>query len=360
MRISPSRPATLLTAAFALSMLGSATCSAEVIYNNLTPNNSMAATSRPGSGGVFEIESADDFVLTTSTSITGASFIGLLVPGIGGIPSISEIVIEIYRVFPNDSNVGRTSGPPTFSTPEVPTRVNSPSDVATDSRDSATAGDLTFLTALLNPSFTTVNSVQPGGIHPSPLQTTGGNGPLTGQEIQFNVTFTNPFLLPADHYFFIPQIAATNGGEFYWLSASRPISGAGTTPFPAGFTDLQSWTRDASRSGLAAHRNGHRGRKSGADVQCRLRAHWRGRRSRSGTGIADARRGGTPGRVVVPAPPQQVRPYQRLRWSFGAPAAGNMHRRPKAFRRSACRAPPSTLDNRVAAAATAGRSALAG
>jgi hypothetical protein len=186
--LSIPRPAALLTAAFALSMLGSATCSADVIYNNLTPNNSMAAASRPGSGGVFEIESADDFVLTTSTSITGASFIGLLVPGIGGIPSISEIVIEIYRVFPNDSNVGRTSGPPTFSTPEVPTRVNSPSDVATDSRDSATAGDLTFLTALLNPSFTTVNSVQPGGIHPSPLQTTGGNGPLTGQEIQFNVT----------------------------------------------------------------------------------------------------------------------------------------------------------------------------
>ena len=26
-----------------------------------------------------------------------------------------------YRVFPNDSDVGRTSGPPTFSTPQVPT-----------------------------------------------------------------------------------------------------------------------------------------------------------------------------------------------------------------------------------------------
>jgi hypothetical protein len=38
-------------------------------------------------------------------------------------------VVEIYRVFPKDSDVGRTSGPPTFSTPQVPTRANPPSDV---------------------------------------------------------------------------------------------------------------------------------------------------------------------------------------------------------------------------------------
>jgi hypothetical protein len=77
------------------------------------------------------------------------------------------------------------------------------------------------------------------------MQTTGGNGQLTGQEVQFNVTFTNPFDLPADHYFFVPQVQVNDGGEFYWLSASRPITGAGTTPFPAGVTDLQAWTRDA-------------------------------------------------------------------------------------------------------------------
>lgn len=52
--------------------------------------------------------------------------------------------------------------------------------------------------------------------------------------------------MPADHYFFIPQVELTNGGQFYWLSASRPISGVGTTPFPDGVTDLQAWTRDAA------------------------------------------------------------------------------------------------------------------
>jgi hypothetical protein len=85
-----------------------------------------------------------------------------------------------------------------------------------------------------------LNSIQPGGIHPLPGQTTGGNGAVTGQEVQFNITFTAPFDLPADHYFFIPQVQVV-GGEFLWLSGSRPIVPPGT-PFAP---DLQSWTRDA-------------------------------------------------------------------------------------------------------------------
>jgi hypothetical protein len=214
-----------------------------VIYNNLAPNNLMAVAVRPEVGSSFEIEAGDDFVLGSQTIITSASFAGLIVGGTGT-PSISDLVVEMYRVFPNDSDVGRTSGPPTFSTSQVPTRVNSPSDVAFDSRDSA-SGELTFNSSVLSATFTALNSVQPGGIHPMPGQTTGGNGPLTGQEVQINVTLTVPFNLSADHFFFVPQVALTNGAQFYWLSASRPITGAGTTPFPPGVTDLQSWTRDA-------------------------------------------------------------------------------------------------------------------
>jgi len=200
------------------------------IYNNLTPNNLMAIATRPDVGVPFEIETGDDFLLGSRTTINSASFTGLFVPGTGGTPSASDVVVEIYRVFPKDSNTART--------PNVPTRTNSPSDVAFDSRDSAAAG-LTFTTSVLAGTFTALNSVQPGGIHLATL----GNGPLTGQEVQFDVTFTIPFDLPADHYFFVPQVALTNGGQFYWLSASRPISGAGTTPFAP---DLQAWTRDTA------------------------------------------------------------------------------------------------------------------
>lgn len=206
------------------------------IYNNLTPNNLMAIASRPDTAP-FEIETGDDFVLGSQTIINSASFVGLMVSGTGGTPAISQVVTEIYRVFPQDSNTVRT--------PNVPARANSPSDVALDARDSSLS-QLTFSSTVLNASFTALNSVQPGGIHPSPLQTTTGNGPLTGQEVEIDVTFTTPFNLGVNHYFFIPQVLLTNGGQFYWLSASRPISGAGTTPFPAGVTDLQAWTRDAA------------------------------------------------------------------------------------------------------------------
>ena len=211
---------------------------ADVIYNNLTPNNMMATAVRPDSPGVFEIEAGDDFFLATGARINSGSFVGLSVPGTGGTPAISQVVVEIYRVFPLDSNAVRI--------PNVPTRANSPSDVAFDSRDSAAVGQLTFTSPVLSSTFTALNSVKPGGIHPSPLQTTGGNGPVTGQEVQINVTFTTPFNLPPDHYFFVPQVQLTNGGQFFWLSASRPITGVGgTTPFPVGVTDLQTWTRDA-------------------------------------------------------------------------------------------------------------------
>lgn len=237
------RPLLACAAVLGLTAVLATPANADVIYNNLTPNNAIAMATRPDTA-TFEIESADDFVLGSRSVVNSTSFVGLAVPGTtGGAFSVAQVVVEIYRVFPFDSNVGRTSGAPIFSTSQVPTRVNSPSDVAFDSRDSAESG-LTFTTATLAASFTALNSIQPGGIHPAPGQNTGGNGALTGQELQLNVTFTTPFALPADHYFFVPQVLLSNGAQFYWLSASRPIAGVGTTPFPPGTTDLQAWTRD--------------------------------------------------------------------------------------------------------------------
>ena len=83
-------------------------------FSTGAPDGKMATASRPDGGGNFEIETGDDFVLTTTTSITSATFTGLLT----GDGSVSNVRVEIYRVFPNDSDVGRTSGPPPFSTPK--------------------------------------------------------------------------------------------------------------------------------------------------------------------------------------------------------------------------------------------------
>jgi len=220
---------------------GSLAQAAPFFFSTGNPDGKMATASRPDSPFGIEIESADDFVLTSTTQITGATFTGLLDKG-GTTADIGQVTVEIYRVFPNDSDVGRTSGPPTFSTSQVPTRVNSPSDVELLDR-STTGGDFTFNATDLG-TFTANNSVQPGGIHAKPLQTTGGNGPVTGEEVEFDLSFTNPITLPPGHYFFVPQVEMSTG-DFLWLSAPRPIVPPGTS-FPPGFTDLQSWTRDAN------------------------------------------------------------------------------------------------------------------
>jgi len=206
------------------------------LFSTGSPNGLIATASRPESAGKIEIESADDFILGSTTRLDNATFTGLLPTGVA-VSSVANVVVEIYRVFPADSDVTRTSGAPTFSTSQVPTRVNSPSDVAFDSRD-ASAGSLAFSVNVLGASFTANNSVL-NGINPKPGQTTGGEGPVTGQEAEFDVTFSTPLVLPADHYFFVPQVELSTG-DFLWLSAPKPIS-SGSGPFTP---DLQSWIRN--------------------------------------------------------------------------------------------------------------------
>jgi hypothetical protein len=217
-------PFALLSLVF---IAGSARAST-VLYNNDFPDGRIGTASRPDSGS-GERESADDFLLANPFSVTGAAFTGLVPTN----ASISKVIVEIYRVFPNDSDVNRTSGPPVFSNlPQIPTRVNSPSDVAFATRESGS--NLQFIATPLQNSFTVANSVV-NGISVG----AGGEGAVTGQEVRFNVSFTTPFSLPADHYFFVPQVQLSDG-DFLWLSAPRPIVPPGT-PFVG---DLQSWMRN--------------------------------------------------------------------------------------------------------------------
>jgi hypothetical protein len=230
----------LISASFVAARIDAVT-----IYNNDFPTHDIAVATRPPSGTQFEIEAADDFLVPpTGAHVTGATFTGL-VPNGFNLSNIGSVVVSIYRVFPNDSDVSRTSGPPTFSTSQVPTRVNSPADNEIQTRDSSLGGGLTFTTSLVSANFTANNSVHPGGINPMPNQTTGGDGAVIGDEVHFVVNFTSPINLPPDHYFFVPQVELTGtDGTFLWLSAERPISQG--TPFPPGVTDLQAWTRDAN------------------------------------------------------------------------------------------------------------------
>jgi hypothetical protein len=197
-----------------------------LLFSNGAPDGRMAMASRPANSAAsqIEIEAADDFVVTGAVRISNASFTGTF-PTAAPLSSIQQVEVEIYRVFPLDS-----ANPPSG---HVPTRVNSPSDVDFAARSTA-SGDLSYMATVVAANFNAANSVV-NGINPKPNQTTGGEGPVAGEEVQFNVTLNPPFQLATGHYFFIPKVGLSSG-NFLWLSAAGP-SAAG---------DLQAWIRNAN------------------------------------------------------------------------------------------------------------------
>jgi hypothetical protein len=214
----------------------SATAAPVTLFSTGNPDGKVATLSRTASAGKLETETADDYVLGTRAFITGATFTGLLVGGATP-ANIKNIEIELYHVFPLDSN------PPSG---RVLTRVNSPSDNNFAAFDGS-LGQLSFMATVLNPSFTAANSVV-NGINPLPNQFTGGEGVVTGTEVQITVAFNTPFLVgAADHDFFRPEVDLGNAGDFLWLSAPKPIVSPGT-PFAA---DLQTWIRNDGAGTLA-------------------------------------------------------------------------------------------------------------
>jgi hypothetical protein len=222
----------ILSATFSVGLLFGTPALADPFFfsTGFNPDGKIATLSRPASPGALQTETADDFILSQQTSIDHASFIGLL-PSTAPLSSVTRVEIEFYHVFPTDS-----TNPPSGN---VPMRTNSPADVEIGSatRDSLD-GSLSAIPAILNPSFSVLNTVV-NGINKAPGQTTGGEGPAAGQEVQFNVAFNTPILLPADHYFFRPEVQLTNG-NFLWLSAPKPIVSPGTPINP----DLQAWIRN--------------------------------------------------------------------------------------------------------------------
>jgi hypothetical protein len=217
--------------ALSFLLLVSQASAASFSFSTGDPDGKIATLSRPSTPGKIQTETADDFIIVSNTTlISQATFTGLIPSG-APLNSALNVEIEIYHVFPNDSDTNRTL--------HVPTRVNSPGDVEIDdaTRDGLD-GSLSFSVTLVNASFTVSNSVI-NGIHAATNQTTFGEGPVTGEEVLINVTFNPPISLPSGHYFFRPEVLLSSG-DFLWLSAPRPIVAPGT-PFTP---DLQSWIRN--------------------------------------------------------------------------------------------------------------------
>jgi hypothetical protein len=199
------------------------------------PDGKLGALSRPASAGKLETETADDFVLNQTTVITGATIVGLISPATD-LADITNVEVEFYHRFPRDSaNPDPLAG-------NVPSRTNSPSDVEIDTatRDGS-LGTLRFDIRLLDANSSVPTTVI-NGINKKPNSTTHGEAPATGQEVEIDITFTNPVVLPAEHYFFRPEVLVTGASNFLFLSAPKPIQAPGTAI--AG--DLQAWIRNSN------------------------------------------------------------------------------------------------------------------
>jgi hypothetical protein len=226
---------TAALAALAVASLASTPAVADpFFFSTGNADGQLGALSRRPSPGKIETETADDFLLQQTTAITKATITGLISAGTP-LQSISNVEVELYHIFPLDSDTSRL--------PNVPSRTNSPSDVEIDSatRDGS-LGTLDFRAELLDGNFSVLNTVV-NGINKAPNNTTHGEGPLTGQEVEITINFTTPIILPAGHYFFRPEVLlAAADANFLYLSAPRPIA-------PPGIVfegDLQAWIRNSN------------------------------------------------------------------------------------------------------------------
>src|SRR5437660_1740666 len=160
MRLRVSLTVALFTAG---AWLATPAWAAPFFFTTGNADAKLGALSRSESPGKLETETADDFVLTETTVINGATITGLINAPLA---NITNVEVELYHVFPLDS-VNPPSG-------RVLSRVNSPADVEIDAatRDGS-AGTLGFVATPL-PTPVSGASTVVNGIHPSRSRTTGG------------------------------------------------------------------------------------------------------------------------------------------------------------------------------------------
>src|SRR5437764_9712041 len=101
----------LVSAMMTAGVLASPAWADPFFFTTGNADGRLGALSQTESSGKFQTETADDFFLTQTTVINGATITGLLT-----VPSakINNVEIELYHVFSLDSDVARTSGAPAF------------------------------------------------------------------------------------------------------------------------------------------------------------------------------------------------------------------------------------------------------
>jgi hypothetical protein len=180
-------------------------------FSTGTPDGLLGALSQPAGTGSLETEAADDFILTATTTIAEATISGLI--PVGNSPDGYQ-----QRRGRDLSRLPRGLADPPSG--HVPTRVNSPGDVEIDdaTRD-ASQGTVAFSATLSDESFSVLEH-RGDGINPAPENMTNGDGPASGEVVEIRITFTPPIVLPADHYFFRPEVEVAGA-----ISSTSPHRG---------------------------------------------------------------------------------------------------------------------------------------
>ena len=85
-----------ITSIATFTLTAGISCADPFFFSTGNPDGLIATASRPASAGKFEIESADDFVLTSPTTLTSATFVGLLTGG----ATMGEMRMDSAASFP--------------------------------------------------------------------------------------------------------------------------------------------------------------------------------------------------------------------------------------------------------------------
>jgi hypothetical protein len=95
----------------------------QVLINTGNTDGKLGALSRPAGANKIETETADDFFLNQTTVLTGATITGLLTNG-ATLANLKNVEVEIYHVFPLDSDQNRTEEVPSASILPATTRLH--------------------------------------------------------------------------------------------------------------------------------------------------------------------------------------------------------------------------------------------
>lgn len=97
------RPILIVMLAVPFWLATSSASGQSFFFSTGAPDGRLGGASRQESPAGIEIEAADDFLLNSETQIQTATFRGLLPTG-STTANISDVGVEIYRVFPKDSD----------------------------------------------------------------------------------------------------------------------------------------------------------------------------------------------------------------------------------------------------------------